>query len=143
MYPYPYQEYESSQALTQRLKDQLHQIRTRNHHNQNRQTQVESHKSSTYNINSDFSTVASSELVDRWGEHNVPKWYLKSAHWLMWGSLGEGYYTPGEKDDNSKNIKTPVDFNFNFLQWGLSSQEKEKIHIDRPARDVNELWLNE
>ena len=48
-------------------------------------------------------------------------------------SLGEGYYAPGEKDENSKNIKTPVDFNFSFIQWGISSEEKGKIRIDRPA----------
>ena len=74
--------------------------------------------------------MVSLELVERRGECNIPKRYLKSAHWLTRGSLGEGYYAPGEKDDNGKNIKTPVDFNFNFLQWGLSSQEKDKIRID-------------
>ena len=49
MYPYPYQEYESSQALTQRLKDQLHRIRTRNRRGIPSQTQVESHEPSTRN----------------------------------------------------------------------------------------------
>ena len=49
------------------------------------------------------------------------------------GSLGEGYYTPGEKDDKGKNIKTPVDFNFSYIQWGITSQEGDKICIDRPA----------
>ena len=50
MYPYPYQEYESSQALTQRLKDQLNHIQTWNCCGQNSRTQVESYKSSTRNI---------------------------------------------------------------------------------------------
>ena len=40
----------SSQALTQWLKDQLHQIWTQNHHDKNHQSQVESYKSSTHNI---------------------------------------------------------------------------------------------
>ena len=133
MYPYPYQEYESSQALTQRLKDQLHQIRTRNHHSHTNRTQVESYEPSTRNINSDLSTMASSELVERRGECNVTKRYLKSARWLRQGSLGEGYYAPGEKDDKGKNIKTPIDFNFSFIQWGITSEEQDKFCIDRPA----------
>ena len=133
MYPYPYQEYELSQALTQRLKDQLHQIRTQNCHIKINRTQAESHELSTRNINSDLVTVASSELVEWRGEHNIPKRYLKSARWLKQGSLGEGYYAPGEKDNKGKNVKTPVDFNFNFLQWGISSEEKDKIRIDRPT----------
>ena len=49
------------------------------------------------------------------------------------GILGEGYYAPGEKDDKGKNIKTPVDFNFSYIQWGITSQEGDKIRIDRPA----------
>ena len=77
--------------------------------------------------------MASTELVERRGERNVPKRYLKSARWLKQGSLGEGYYAPGEKDDKGKNIKTPVDFNFSFIQWGITSQEGDKIRIDRPA----------
>ena len=77
--------------------------------------------------------MASSELVEQRGERNVPKRYLKSARWLKQGSLGEGYYAPGEKDENGKNIKTPVDFNFSFIQWGILSEEKGRICIDRPA----------
>ena len=59
------------------------------------------------------------------GEWNVPKQYLKSAHWLKQGTLGEGYYALGEKDEEGKNIKTPVEFNFHFIQWGLMSREGE------------------
>ena len=46
---YPYQEYESSSALTQRLKDQLHRILLHNCHSQNSSAQVKQHKLSTCN----------------------------------------------------------------------------------------------
>ena len=64
MYPYPYQEYESSQALTQRLKDQLSRIQSRIHHCPTQRTQVESHEPSTCNKGWCNATLA---MVDREG----------------------------------------------------------------------------
>jgi hypothetical protein len=73
---------------------------------------------STRNINSDsLSKVATSvSIVDRQGERNVPKRYLKDAEWYTDKYLGDGYYVA---DPDNPNTFCAVDFSFNTLQWGL------------------------
>ena len=83
------------------------------------------------NINSDF-TLATTTLdyLERRGECNVPKRYLKDADWCEDGPLGMGYYI-ADLDDPS--ILIAVDFNFKQLQWGCTHQKKDKFVVKRPA----------
>jgi hypothetical protein len=86
---------------------------------------------STRNINSDSqSTVATSVLfVDRRGERNVPRRYLKDAEWYQDKYLGEGYYV-ADPDDEDRFCA--VDFNFDTLQWGLTEPVEGQYRITRP-----------
>jgi hypothetical protein len=74
---------------------------------------------STRNINSDsLSKVATSvSIVDRQGERNIPKRYLKDAEWYTDKYLGDGYYVA---DPDDPNTFCAVDFSFDTLQWGLT-----------------------
>jgi hypothetical protein len=74
---------------------------------------------STRNINSDsLSKVATSiSIIDRRGEQNVPKRYLKDAEWCTDKHLGHGYYVA---DLDDPNTFCTVNFNFDTLQWGLT-----------------------
>jgi hypothetical protein len=85
---------------------------------------------STRNINSDSqSTVATSViLVDRRGERNIPKKYLKDAEWYTDKYLGEGYYVA---DPDNDNRFCAVDFNFDTLQWGLTEPIEGQYRITR------------
>ena len=82
-------------------------------------------------INSDF-TLATTTLdyLERRGERNVPKRYLKDADWCEEGPLGPGYYIA---DSDDPSILITVDFNFKHLQWGCTHQNKDKFVVERPA----------
>jgi hypothetical protein len=74
--------------------------------------------------------VATSDiLVERRGERNVPKRYLKDAEWYTDKYLGEGYYVADPDEDDTF---CAVDFNFDTLQWGLTEPSEGKYRITRP-----------
>jgi hypothetical protein len=74
--------------------------------------------------------VATSEVfVDRRGERNVPKRYLKDAEWYSDKYLGEGYYVA---DPDEEDRFCAVDFNFDTLQWGLTEPVEGQYRITRP-----------
>ena len=87
------------------------------------------------NINSDFPTLATihKERLERRGERNVPKRYLKNAEWAKNGPLGAGYYIGDPDDDSEEPNIIAVDFNFQALQWGLTYAEEEHYILERPA----------
>jgi hypothetical protein len=95
-------------------------------------TQVERYVPLTHNINSDSqSKVATSiSIIDRRGEQNIPKRYLRDAEWLTGKYLGEGYYIA---DPNDEDTFCAVDFNFDTLQWGLTEPIEDKFRVTRPA----------
>ena len=94
---------------------------------------------STRNISSELlTTVASESIVERRGEQNVPKRYLKAAEWYPAGAertfLGAGYYI-SDPDSDDQEALTPVDFHFETLQWGLTYAipEGRGFRIYRPV----------
>jgi hypothetical protein len=95
--------------------------------------QVEQNMPSTRNIISELSpTVATSTVfIDRRGERNVPRRYLREAAWHEEGYLGTGYYT--DDPDSDVGGLTAVDFNFETLQWGITEQIEGRYRITRPA----------
>ena len=83
------------------------------------------------NINSDFTLAATTlDYLDRRGERNVPKRYLKDADWCEDGPLGTGYYVA---DPDNPSILIAVDFNFKYLQWGCTHLKKDKFVVERPT----------
>jgi hypothetical protein len=73
--------------------------------------------------------VATSVIfVDRRGERNVPKRYLKDAEWYSDKYLGEGYYVADPDEDDRF---CAVDFNFDTLQWGLMEPIEGQYQITR------------
>jgi hypothetical protein len=74
---------------------------------------------STRNIKSDSqSKVATSiSIVDRRGERNVPKRYLKDTEWYTDKYLGDRYYVADPDEDDTF---CAVNFSFDTLQWGLT-----------------------
>ena len=94
-------------------------------------TQVEQNIQPERNINSDLTLAATTlEYLDRRGECNIPKRYLKEADWCEDRALGAGYYIANPDDPS---ILIPVDFNFKHLQWGCTHQKKDKFVLERPA----------
>jgi hypothetical protein len=65
--------------------------------------------------------ATSTTFVERRGEHNVPRRYLKEAKWHKDKYLGTGYYC-SDPDSNDMHGLTAIDFNFEALQWGLTDQ---------------------
>ena len=117
-------------ALTEYLKDKLRRQRAKclSH---SPPAQVEPNVPLECNINSDFTLAATTlEYLDRRGEHNVPKRYLKDADWCEDGPLGAGYYIANPDDPT---VLIAVDFNFKFLQWGCTHTKKDKFVLERPA----------
>jgi hypothetical protein len=119
-----------------RLCQQWLRVRSQNRHlrrvsHRSDSAHVEPNVPSTRNINSDSqSTVATSVIfVDRRGERNVPKRYLKDAEWYPDKYLGEGYYV-ADPDDEDRFCA--VDFNFDTLQWGLTEPIEGQYRITRP-----------
>ena len=77
-------------------------------------------------------------IVDRRGDQNIPKWYLKAARWnpeddISELPLGSGYYVINP--DNNKDNWIPVDVDFNALQWGLTYKKAvdNKFEVYWPA----------
>jgi hypothetical protein len=86
---------------------------------------------STRNIKSDSqSKVATSiSIVDRRGERNVPKRYLKDTEWYTDKYLGDRYYVADPDEDDTF---CAVDFSFDTLQWGLTEPSEGQYRITRP-----------
>jgi hypothetical protein len=87
---------------------------------------------STRNINPDSPTKVATtiSIIERQGERNVPKRYLKDAEWYKDRYLGPGYHIADpDKDDTF----CAVDFNFDILQWGPTTPIEDKFCIERPA----------
>ena len=121
-------------ALTEYLKHKL-QVQHAKCQSCNHPAHVEWNVPLEHNINSDLITLATSnhECLERRGECNVPKRYLKSTEWTKRGPLGPGYYI-GDPDDESKNPNIIlVNFNFQALQWGLTHEEDDHFILERPA----------
>jgi len=76
--------------------------------------------------------ATSTTFVDRRGEHNIPKRYLKDAEWHEDTYLGIGYYCSDPDSEDTAGL-TAVDFNFETLQWGLTDQIEGPYRITRPA----------
>jgi hypothetical protein len=93
--------------------------------------QVERRVPSTRNINSDSQSKVATlvSLVDRRGEQNVPKRYLKDMEWYTNKHLGEGYYVA---DPDNEDLFCAVNFNFDTLQWGLTEPLEDKYRITQP-----------
>jgi hypothetical protein len=73
--------------------------------------------------------ATSVSIVERRGEQNVPKRYLKDAEWYTDKHLGDRYYVA---DPDNDDIFCAVDFNFDTLQWGLTEPTNGKYRITRP-----------
>ena len=121
---------QSPSALTEYLKQRLRHQRAK-HLGRSPSTQVEQHVPLERSINSDFTLAATIvEYLDRRGERNVPKRYLKEANWCKDGPLGTGYYIA---DPDDPSILIPIDFNFKHLQWGCTFKKKDRFAVERPA----------
>jgi hypothetical protein len=70
--------------------------------------------------------------VERRGERNVPRRFLKAAEWQEDRYLGTGYYC-ADADSNDPEALIAVEFNFEALQWGLIEQTGDHYTITRPA----------
>ena len=117
-------------ALTEYLKQKLRRQRAKCL-GRSLPAQVEQNIPLERNINSDFTLAATTlEYLDRRGERNVPKRYLKEADWNEDGPLGAGYYTA---DPDDPSILIPVDFSFKYLQWGCTFKKKDQLVLERPA----------
>ena len=93
--------------------------------------QVEPNVQLERNINSDFTLAATTlDYLDRRGERNVPKRYLKDADWCKDGPLGAGYYVA---DSDDPSVLIAIDFNFKYLQWGCTHQKKDQFVVERPT----------
>ena len=120
----------SPSALTEYLQQKLHHQRAK-HLSCSLPTQVKLSIPLECNINSDFTLAATTiDYLDRRGEHNVPKRYLKEADWCKDRPLGTGYYIANSDDPA---VLIPVDFNFKYLQWGCTHPKEEKFVLERPA----------
>ena len=89
---------------------------------QNSLAQVEQHEPSSHDIKLDLAVALSYETdihLEHRGERNVPKRYLKEAHWdahnELDGTIDLGYFA---QDCNGNYIT--VDFDFNTLMWGTT-----------------------
>ena len=120
----------SPSTLTEYLKQKLH-LQQAKRLGRSLPAQVERSVQLEHNINSDF-TLATTTLdyLERRGERNVPKRYLKDADWCEDGPLGAGYYIA---DSDDPSILIAVDFNFKYLQWGCTHPKKDKFVVERPA----------
>ena len=121
---------QSPSALTKYLKQKLRHQRAKRL-GRSPSAQVEQNVPLKHNINSDFTLAATTiDYLDRRGERNVPKRYLKEADWCEDRPLGTGYYIANPDDPS---ILIPVDFNFKYLQWGCTHKKKDLFAVERPA----------
>ena len=121
-------------ALTEYLKRKL-QVQHAKRRSRSHPAQVEQNVPLERNINSDLHTLATihRERLERRGERNVPKRYLKNTEWAKQGPLGAGYYIGDPDDDSEEPNIIAVDFNFQALQWGLTYAEEEHYILERPT----------
>ena len=128
---------QSPSALTEYLKRKLQAQRAKRR-SRSHQAQVEPDAPLERNINSDLRTLATihKERLERRGERNVPKRYLKNAEWAKTGPLGAGYYIGDPEDDSEDPNIIAVDFNFQALQWGLTYAEEEHYILRSEERRV-------
>jgi hypothetical protein len=73
--------------------------------------------------------ATSVSIVERRGERNVPRRYLKDAEWHTDKYLGEGYYVADPDEDDTF---CTVDFSFDTLQWGLTEPIEGQYQITHP-----------
>ena len=113
-------------------------------------TQVEQHELLSRDIKLDLSVAWSYEtdiILERRGKCNVPRRYLKEAHWDAHnhpnGTIDLGYFT----QDPHRNYYA-IDFDFNTLTWGTThkkSNGKYRLTIPMPIelglRIVDEEWV--
>ena len=103
---------------------------------QNPNTQVEQHEPSSRDIKLDLSVALSYKTditLEHRGERNVPKKYLKDAHWDAHNNpdrtIDLGYFA---QDCNGNYID--VDFDFNTLTWGTTHRKSNgKYRLTIPA----------
>ena len=120
----------SPSALTEYLKQRL-RLQWAKRLGCSLPAQVEQSVQLERNINSDFALATTIlDDLDRRGERNVPRRYLKDADWCEDGPLGAGYYIA---DPDNPSILIAVDFNFKHLQWGCTHPRKDKFIVERPA----------
>ena len=121
---------QSPSALTEYLKQKLRHQQAK-HLGHSPSAQAKQNVPLERNINSDFALAATTvEYIDRRGERNVPKRYLKEADWCEDGPLGARYYIT---DPDDPSILIPIDFNFKHLQWGCTHPKKDQFVLERPA----------
>ena len=117
-------------ALTEYLKQKL-RLQQAKRLSRSPSAQVEPDVQLEHNINSDFALATTTlDYLERRGERNVPKIYLKDADWCESGPLGKGYYIV---DSDDPSVLIAVDFNFKYLQWGCTHQKEDKFVVERPA----------
>ena len=120
----------SPSALTEYLKQKL-RVQRAKHLGHSPSDQVEQNVPPKCNINSDFTLAATTiEYINRRGERNIPKRYLKEADWCEDRPLGTGYYIACPDDPS---ILIPINFNFKHLQWGCTHIKKDRFVVERPA----------
>ena len=121
---------QSPSALTEYLKQKLCAQRAKRL-GHSHPAQVEQNVPLKCNINSDSTLAATTtEYIDRRGEQNVPKRYLKEADWCEDGPLRTRYYIACLDDPS---ILIPINFNFKHLQWGCTHVKKDRFIVERPA----------
>ena len=120
----------SPSALTEYLKQKL-RIQRAKHLGCSPSAQAKQNVPLECNINSDFTLAATTlKYLDRKGERNIPKRYLKEVDWCEDGPLGTGYYIA---DPDDPSLLIPIDFNFKHLQWGCTHCKKDGFVLERPA----------
>ena len=134
----------SSQEVWQSLRDYRASLPERHEHwrqaslaSQEPLAQVEQHESLSRDIKLDLSVARSYEtniVLEHRGERNVPRRFLKEAHWDAHnnpnGTIDLGYYA----QDQDGNYHA-VDFDFNTLIWGTihrRSNRKYRLMIPAP-----------
>ena len=133
-HPYYYEPSALTKYLKQKLQTQHAKQLSRSH-----LAQVELSVQLECNINSDLTLAATTlKYLDRRGECNVPKRYLKEADWCENGDLRARYYTA---DPDNPSILILVNFNFKHLQWGCTHHKKDKFVLKRPAPVRYRLWI--
>ena len=134
--PSPAEVWQNLRAHWAKLPEQKECWHPANLTSQGTLTQVEQHKPSSRDIKLDLSMARSHEtdiILEWWGECNIPRWFLKNAHWDAHnnsdGTIDLGYYTK-DPDGNYHAI----DFDFNSLTWGtIYHRSNGKYHLTIPT----------
>jgi hypothetical protein len=84
-------------------------------------------------------------IVERRGEQNVPKRYLKTAEWYAADApkayQGAGYYI-SDPDSEEDDALIAVDFHFESLQWGITQSIPDGgFRIYRPVPSKHGLRI--